>query len=143
MESKKLSTLFFLYILVIANSIQIFTNLNTLSRLNSSDSVVINDDKKTLCKEGYSADKGICLKNCPKSQKTSEALCIKNVYSRGLGYLTKSACESKQPLKCEKFGLLLYPVCKDGYKSVGCCNCHQNCLDGMVEVDNESCKRPI
>jgi hypothetical protein len=45
-------------------------------------------------------------------------------YSRGIGYTSREKCNKHADDEgCEKCGLLFYPKCKSGYKSVGCVLC--------------------
>jgi len=44
-------------------------------------------------------------------------------YGRGAGYSSRSVCNRHSDNGCDKYGLLFYPKCRNGYKSSGCCIC--------------------
>lgn len=37
------------------------------------------------------------------------------------------------PQGCEKYGLLVYPQCKKGFSTFGCCTCTNNCPEGFTD----------
>jgi hypothetical protein len=50
--------------------------------------------------------------------------CGINEYWRGEGYISRSICEHHQGTgNCDKWGLLFYPKCSEGFYSIGCCVC--------------------
>ena len=42
---------------------------------------------------------------------------------------------------CEKFGLLYYSKCKEGYHAWGCCNCKFECPEGMRDLTSMCLKK--
>ncbi|CAF1187120.1 unnamed protein product [Rotaria sordida] len=44
-------------------------------------------------------------------------------------------CEAEHGAEnCEKSGAIVYPKCKSGFKSVGCCICSPQCPEGMSDL---------
>ena len=80
------------------------------------------------CQDGYSGSGLFCTQDCPPEFKNFAYFCSKpDGYWRGTGKKTPCA-------DCEKFGLLYYTKCKEGYHAWGCCNCKRNCPDGMTDL---------
>ena len=80
------------------------------------------------CSEGYSGAGVFCPQDCPNEFKNFAYYCMKPTgYWRGTGKNTP--CEN-----CEKFGLLYYEKCKEGYHAWGCCNCKYECPKGMRDL---------
>ena len=57
-------------------------------------------------------------------------------YWRGTGKAEKCADGN-----CEKFGLLYYDKCKEGYHAWGCCNCKFECPEGMRDLTSMCLKK--
>ena len=76
-----------------------------------------------------------CHSVCPSGMRDDGLFCRKAEYGRGAGYPWKfgdalndrgmfKRCERKHgKRKCEKWGAVVYPKCKKGYKPFGCCIC--------------------
>ena len=89
------------------------------------------------CQEGYTGVGPICWQNCPDGFTAVGALCGKpKPYGRGVGDYKKDKCESKNggAGSCDKWGLLWYPKCKDGFYAFACCICSPKCPDGMADI---------
>ena len=81
-----------------------------------------------LCREGYNGVGPVCWQNCPPDFRDDGAYCAKPPsYGRGAGSTKK--CDN-----CEKYGLLWYPICRDGYHNAGCCICSPDCQYGMTDI---------
>ncbi|CAF1243091.1 unnamed protein product [Rotaria sp. Silwood1] len=89
-----------------------------------------------------------CAKGCP-AEYTDDgvATCIKpKSYGRGTGYPWKfgdgfndhgmyERCEADHGARnCEKSGAIVYPKCKSGFQSAGCCICSPQCPEGMNDI---------
>jgi hypothetical protein len=63
-------------------------------------------------------------------------------YGRGAGYVIsdKNKCIKENPQGCEKYGLLYYPKCADGFSNAGCCVCSPKCPSGMTDI-GVSCQK--
>lgn len=137
----RINVIFFIYILIITTIICIHTfklkdNNNILNTQNKEE------ERQQICPANYSLYQKICLKNCPEGDTTVGALCKKKFYTRKGPYTSKKLCKDKnKPHGCEIWGLLYYVKCKKDHKSFGCCQCFENCKDGMVEIGHDSCKR--
>ena len=89
------------------------------------------------CKDNYTGAGPVCWQNCQKDFRDDGAYCFKTpAYGRGAGYTigNKDKCEKENPIGCEKYGLLFYPKCKEGYKNFGCCVCTPTCQEGMEDI---------
>ena len=90
------------------------------------------------CKPGYTGVGPVCWQDCPKDYKYIVGpFCGKpKPYGRGWGNWRQSYCDDKNggKGKCEKWGLLWYPKCKDGYYAFACCICSAKCPDGMKDI---------
>ena len=94
--------------------------------------------------------KKICMKNCPDGLDEDGLLrnrCRRSMYGRGAGYAWsqnssgQSKCEATHGVgKCEKWGGIWYPKCKEFWHNVGCCLCKPYTLDcdalGLGAADN-------
>lgn len=104
------------------------------------------DDQCKRCPDGgfsYNSALDACYGNCPTNYRNDPLHCGKpSSYGRGGGYITKKKCESKQgPYNCEKWGLLYYPKCKQGFHNVACCVCSPDCPAGYTDI-GVSCAKP-
>lgn len=54
---------------------------------------------------------------------------------------TIKKCEKETGGPCEKYGLFVYPKCKEGYSNVGCCLCRPACPEGFKNILG-SCWKP-
>ena len=80
------------------------------------------------CRRGYKGVKDFCWSKCPREFKSNGAYCMKpNSIGRGWG--SQKMCKN-----CEKFGLLWYPKCPEGYHAEGCCLCTRDCPAGMGDI---------
>lgn len=91
----------------------------------------------TPCEDGYSRQGTFdCQQECTDDTWRDDGLfCRKPEYGRGAGYPWKfgdslndsgmySRCRSTHGQDgCEKWGLIVYPKCKEGYSEFGCCIC--------------------
>ena len=85
----------------------------------------------TACPAGFRDDGFYCFKPKP--------------YGRGTGCFKEATCLAEaKPLgtsSCEQVGLLLYPNCKPGFHSYGCCICTPDCPAGWTDI-GISCLKP-
>lgn len=90
------------------------------------------------CKEGYTSTGPVCWQDCPKDYPyLLGPTCKKPApYGRGMGNWRQSYCEDHNggKDKCEKWGLLWYPKCKNGFYAFACCICSAKCPDGMPDI---------
>lgn len=102
------------------------------------------------CKPGYKGVGPVCWQVCKAGFTDTGAHCLKpKAYGRGAGYPLKfgefnldgarKRCQ-KAHGRCEKNGLLYYPVCKKGFHNVGCCICSPDCT-GMGRDIGVSCEK--
>lgn len=92
------------------------------------------------CKYGYNGVGPVCWQECPSGFADVGVSCAKpKPYGRGGGYITKGLCEDHHD-SCERWGLLWYPKCDDGFHNVGCCICSPDCPDGMTD-EGEFCAK--
>lgn len=99
-----------------------------------------------------------CLSICPSVFSDEGTSCKMSNYSRNGykwkhsdGFSTKNVikrCETDHGAgNCEKFGALVYPKCKEGYNSIGCCTCSVspvNCSSHGLDTINEfTCQKKI
>lgn len=96
------------------------------------------------CKAGYKMVAGVCWQDsCPDGFRDDGAFCAKPAaYGRGAGYALwqESKCEARHPGGCEKYGLMWYPKCKEGYDNIGSNICSPTCPDGMTDI-GVSCQK--
>ena len=81
------------------------------------------------CKEGYTGVGPVCWQDCPKDfPYLLGPTCKKPApYGRGVGSFWKGKDD-------EKWGLLWYPKCKDGFYAFACCICSPKCPEGMADI---------
>ena len=97
-----------------------------------------------------------CHSVCPSGMADQGLYCRKSEYGRGAGYAwqpdkpsMQERCEEDYGIdKCEKYGLIWYPKCKEGYTAFGCCLCRPEqpkCADLNLgnQVDLSSQKKLI
>jgi hypothetical protein len=82
------------------------------------------------CPTGYTRFGFDCHQTCPDGMRNDGLYCRNAEYGRGAGFTgwTVSAmykrCEAAHGAgNCEKHRLIVYPKCKPGYSSFGCCIC--------------------
>lgn len=75
------------------------------------------------CPDGHENDAGLCYEKCRAGYTGAGPVCWAHEYGRGAGYITHSKCTHAYPNGCEKYGLLYYPHCNEGYEHSGCCLC--------------------
>lgn len=91
----------------------------------------------TTCPAGYSLSGSDCQQNCPAGWAKQATTCTLD-YGRGAGFPWKygdsmgnisgmiSRCEKVFGQgNCEKYGAVVYPKCRAGYSTFGCCLCRQ------------------
>lgn len=92
---------------------------------------------------GRGAGRSADIAPCPAGMSDDGLSCWKNSYGRGAGYAIwdYNKCVAENG-KCELYGAMYYPVCKDGYKPFGCCICEP--IDGagikLTVFDRYRCK---
>ncbi|ETV94982.1 hypothetical protein H310_11622 [Aphanomyces invadans] len=101
-----------------------------------------------------------CHSDCPKDMADQGLFCRKKEYARGAGYPWKigdafdddamfKRCEHDNGGRdtCEKYGLVVYPKCKEGFTSFGCCMCRPSPPDceklGLAGRIGLSCAKKI
>lgn len=93
-----------------------------------------------------------CHASCPAGFRDEGLFCRRDAYGRGGGYAFWDAwrCEADNGQgKCEWWGAMVYPKCKEGYHNSACCICSPddidcNSLPWMSEVpDHASCAKQI
>ena len=112
------------------------------------------------CPSGYSRFGFDCHQNCFGGFTNQGLYCRKLEYGRGAGYPWKwgdgfsdrgmyKRCEKAHGKgKCEKWGAVVYPKCRSGYKNFGCCICRPNPFSckslgyGSAQIDL-SCPKKI
>jgi hypothetical protein len=83
------------------------------------------------CREGFYRAATMCVQRCPTGWRNDGLFCAKPwAYSRGAGRVMLGGCRGGR----EKWGLLCYPKCKEGYSAFGCCVCSPRCPSGMHDV---------
>ena len=95
------------------------------------------------CSNGYSGVGPVCWQNCPSGFSDTGADCLKPAsYGRGAGYslFQWDQCNNDNKQGCEKYGLLYYPKCANGFSPAGCCVCSPNCPSGMTDI-GVSCQK--
>jgi len=111
------------------------------------------------CPTGYSRFGFDCHSDCPSDFRYDGLFCRKAEYGRGAGYPWKfgdglnddgmfSRCEEAEGKgNCEKWGAVVYPKCKPGYDSFGCCICRPQVPDcsslGLNDGIDLSCAKKI
>ena len=86
---------------------------------------------------------------CPAGMRDDGTSCWLDTYGRGTGYANwfeswdeqLKRCEKGEGTKCEWNGAIAYPVCRPGYKSVGCCLCEPERGPGIYQTlfDRQYC----
>ena len=80
------------------------------------------------CKESFRGVGPVCWPDCPKDYRDDGAFCFKpKPYGRGVGSIKGG--DDK-----EKWGLLWYPKCSEGYYAFACCICSPKCPEGMKDI---------
>ncbi len=87
-----------------------------------------------ICKDGFQGVSDNCWSKCPKGFRSNGSFCQKPK-SLGRGWGSHSPCAN-----CEKWGLLWYPKCPQGYHTVGCCLCSPDCPPGLKD-DGQQCSK--
>ena len=108
----------------------------------------------TLCSTGYYGVGPVCWKSCPAGYRDDGAFCFKPApYGRGGGYPWHAGdplndtkmferCEKDHGKgNCEKYGLIVYPKCKENFHPAGCCVCSPDCPAGWTDI-GISCTKP-
>jgi hypothetical protein len=108
----------------------------------------------TNCRSGYTGNGPVCWGQCPSGYSDSGAVCGKpSAYGRGAGYPWKFGdglndngmyhrCESANGRgNCEKWGAVVYPKCRGGFHTVGCCTCSPDCPSGFSD-GGATCNKP-
>lgn len=93
-----------------------------------------------ICSNNFTGSGSVCWQNCPSNFIDTGIECLKPPsYRRGTGYIPpqQSKCESENPQGCERYGLLYYPKCADGFTNAGSCVCSPKCL----EDTGKSCQK--
>ena len=96
------------------------------------------------CNAGYRGVGPVCWQDCPRGFSDIGVSCAKPAaYGRGVGFPWKFGdklndkgmfrrCEKRYGRgKCEKFGAIVYPKCKAGYRAFGSNICTPICPSGM------------
>ncbi|CAB9516456.1 expressed unknown protein [Seminavis robusta] len=98
------------------------------------------------CPAGYSRQGTLdCQQNCSEGWRDDGLFCRLAEYGRGAGFAWTFSdgfsdqgmyrrCERKHGKgKCEKWGAVVYPKCKEGYEPRGCCICGPKSFDCKKE----------
>ena len=89
------------------------------------------------CERGFGGEGPTCYANCPTfGYRDDGSYCYKTTPSYGRGAGSPTECYN-----CEKVGGLWYPICQDGFHSVGCCVCSEDCPNDFEDI-GISCKKP-
>lgn len=162
MNTKLQTVLFFLCLQLICslNSLK----KTTIPKFCWRDAYKRKGPKISLCPKGTEKVGLFCYKNCPAGMKRfgidchsvcPEGLrddglfCRKAEYGRGAGFPWKFRDGLKNPDKgmfqrcekangvgnCEKYGAIVYPKCKEGYESFGCCICRPKQKPNCAKYD--------
>jgi hypothetical protein len=86
------------------------------------------------CPVGYSRFGFDCHQNCLPGWSNQGLFCRLAEYGRGAGYPWKfgdgfndngmfGRCQRDHRQGCEKYGLIVYPKCRSGFKPIECCIC--------------------
>ncbi|EAR92672.1 hypothetical protein TTHERM_00320180 (macronuclear) [Tetrahymena thermophila SB210] len=107
------------------------------------------------CDDGfYNVGCCLCESQCPPGFRDDGLFCAKpEAYGRGVGYPWKfgddlnlnnalKRCESENSQGCEQNGLIIYPKCRQGFHSFGCCICSPDCPSGTTDI-GVSCTKPV
>lgn len=94
------------------------------------------------CDAGFTGVGPVCWQNCPDRFRDDGAFCFKpSSYGRGVGYTRIDKCKQENPSGCERWGLLFYPICSNGFHNVACCVCSPNCPEGMSDIGISCAKK--
>jgi hypothetical protein len=106
------------------------------------------------CPSGYGGAGPVCWANCPAGYYDHGAGCTKPApYGRGGGYAWHlgdglndggmyNRCEHDNGRGgCEKWGAVVYPKCRAGFHTVGCCVCSPDCPSGYTDT-GATCTKP-
>ncbi len=106
------------------------------------------------CKAGEKGVATFCYRNCPAGFRDDGLYCGKpKAYGRGGGYPWKigdrvgsldgarARCSRANPQGCEKYGAIIYPKCRAGFKPAGSNICSPICPSGYTDI-GVSCKKP-
>ena len=97
------------------------------------------------CQQGYTGVGPVCWQDCPQGMRVQGAFCAKaKPYGRGTGHTSEETCKQKEhggSAICEKWGMLWYPKCDQGYYAFACCVCEQTCPEGMADVQLSCTKK--
>ncbi|QJR16267.1 hypothetical protein [Usitatibacter palustris] len=98
------------------------------------------------CNAGYTGVGPLCWPHCPPGFSDHGVGCTKPAaYGRGGGYPWHGAdgfsdsgmlsrCRAANPAGCEMDGAIAYPVCKPGFRKIGCCICSPSCPAGFTDT---------
>lgn len=90
------------------------------------------------CREDFEGVEENCWSTCPKPYKSNGAYCLKpKAIGRGWG----SQRKCKDGKECEKYGLLWYPKCPEGYSTLGGLLCEAGCPAGMSDAGQQCAKK--
>ena len=90
------------------------------------------------CRESFEGVEENCWSLCPKPYKSNGAYCLKpKAIGRGWG----SQRKCKDGKDCEKYGLLWYPKCPEGYNTLGGLLCEAGCPPGMSDAGQQCAKK--
>ncbi|RHY28104.1 hypothetical protein DYB32_006254 [Aphanomyces invadans] len=111
------------------------------------------------CPPGMSRKGLDCHSNCPEGLEDQGLFCRKKEYGRGVGFPWKygdglsdhgmfERCEAAHGTgNCEKYGLIVYPKCEEGYTAFGCSTCRPkppNCQEyGLAGRFDLSCAKKV
>jgi len=92
-----------------------------------------------------------CHSVCPPGMRDDGLYCRRSEYGRGAGYVTRSICNRNAGnwgvSECEKYGLLFYPRCRDGYSAFGANICRPERPDcgalGLGRQIDLSCEKKV
>ena len=86
------------------------------------------------CNENFNGVGPVCWEICPSKFHDDGAFCRKgDPYTRGT-HTSQDSCEKAEGKSCERWGLLWYPKCDNGFHNVACCVCSPDCPNGMVDI---------
>jgi hypothetical protein len=99
------------------------------------------------CRAGFKGAGPVCWQGCAPGFRDIGAFCQKPAaYGRGGGYPwrggdrafsldgARKRCAAKNPQGCEKYGAIIYPKCKAGFKNAGSNICSPICPAGQADT---------